>query len=164
MSAIIMDKKKRIILPAVLCSLLLACDLWTLANRTPLTTDVNELLSTAATTPLDLTCNMLEGTRSGYCLFTADEEMVEEMAARLELDARIASLADRSTVPPIVTDGETGCLDPGIFGSVDGLPAYWLGGRPDQLSLADGSQFEYMLLLFNNATGQGCVQVAYAYG
>jgi len=86
------------------------------------------------------------------------------MAARLELEARIVSLADPSTVPPIVTDGEIGCLDPDTFGSVDGLPAYWLGGRPDQLSLANGGQFEYMFLLFNTATGLVCVQVAYAYG
>jgi hypothetical protein len=160
-----MNMKKRAILPSVLCCLLLACNsLWTLANRTPLTTDVNELLSTTATTPLALTCNMLEGSRSGYCLFTADEELVAEITARLEMDAGIASLVDPSTVPPIITDGETGCLDPDTFGSVDGLPAYWLGGRPDQLSLADGSQFEYMLLLFNTGPGLVCVQVAYAYG
>jgi hypothetical protein len=51
-----------------------------------------------------------------------------------------------------------------VFGEVRGLPAYWVAGRPEQLKISGGGQFEYMLLIFNASTGRSCIQVSYAYG
>lgn len=160
-----MKKTGHLILNGVIVLTLLACNfLWNAANRTPLESDVNEFLDPANTAQLDLNCSMIESTRSGYCLFVADEEQIEEIAARLNLDYRAASLEINETVPPVVSEGKVGCLDEDVFGKVDGFPAYYIGGRPDQLLLAGGGQFEYLLLLFNPETGQVCTQVSYAYG
>ena len=57
-----------------------------------------------------------------------------------------------------------GCLDPQALAVVDGVPAYWITARPPQLALKSGGQFEYLLLIVNEATGEGCVQVSYSYG
>ena len=160
-----MKKAGRLFLSGVIGLTLLACNfLWNSANRVPLKSDVNEVLDPANTTDLDLTCALIDTTRSGYCLFKADEGQIEEIAARLELDYRVVSYEENSTIPPLVSEGKVGCLDEIVFGMADGLLAYYLAGRPGQLSLAGGGQFEYLLLLFNPETGQACTQVSYAYG
>jgi hypothetical protein len=144
---------------------LLACNfLWNSANRNTLEFDVKEALDPATTAQLDLKCSMIETTRSGYCLFDANENQIKEIAAGLDLDYRLASFENIGTIPPVVSEGKVGCLDENLFSQVDGLPAYSIGGRPDQLSLTSGGQFEYFLLLFNPETGQACAQVSYAYG
>ncbi len=107
---------------------------------------------------------MIDSARSGYCLSSSNQAQIEEIVARLDLDYRVASFENNVTIPPIVSEGEVGCLDENVFGQVDGLPAYYIGGRPDQLSLTSGGQFEYLLLLFNPETWQACTQVSYAYG
>jgi hypothetical protein len=160
-----MKKAGYLFLNGVIGLTLLACNfLWNAANRNPLESDVNQVLDPGNSARLDLKCSMIETTRSGYCLFAANEEQVEEIAARLNLDYRTASFENPETIPPVVSEGKAGCLDVDVFGNVDGFPAYYIGGRPDQLSLADGGQFEYLLLLFNPETGQACAQVSYAYG
>ncbi len=160
-----MKKAGRLFLNGAIGLTLLACNfLWNSANRVPLKSDVNEVLDPANTSGLDLTCAMIDTTRSGYCLFMADEGKIEEIAARLELDYRVASFDKDDTIPPLVLDGKVGCLDENVFGIADGLPAFYIAGRPGQLSLAGGGQFEYLLLLFNPETGQACTQVSYAYG
>jgi len=160
-----MEKAGRLCLNGVIGLTLLACNfLWNSANRVPLESDVKEVLDPATTTQLDLKCSMIDSTRSGYCLFLSNQAQIQEIAARLDLDYRVASLENNVTIPPVVSEGEVGCLAEDVFGQVDGLSAYYIGGRPDQLSLTSGGQFEYLLLLFNPGTGQACTQVSYAYG
>ena len=160
-----MKKAGRLFLNGVIGLTLLACNfLWNSANRVPLESDVKEVLDPATTAKLDLKCSMIDSTRSGYCLFSSNQAQIEEIAARLDLDYRVVSFENSESVPPVISEGEVGCLDEDVFGAVDGLPAYYIGGRPDQLSLANGGQFEYLLLLFNPETGQACTQVSYAYG
>lgn len=111
-----MIHKKRVLLSLLLCILLLACNSpWNAANRISLAANASEVLALTDETPPKLTCSMLGTTHSGYCLFTADEALIAEFTTRLGTDAQTASLADPSTVPLLVTDGETGCLDPDIF-------------------------------------------------
>lgn len=160
-----MKKAGRVFLNGVIGLTLLACNfLWNSANRVPLESDVKEVLAPATTARLDLKCALIETTRSGYCLFEANEKQIEGIAAGLDLEYRLASFENKETIPPVVSEGKLGCLDENVFSQVDGLPAYYIGGRPDQLSLTSGGQFEYLLLLFNPETGQACTQVSYAYG
>jgi hypothetical protein len=160
-----MNKAGRLFLSGVIGLSLLACNfLWNSANRNTLESDVNEVLYPINAAQLDLECSMIATTRSGYCLFEANKGQIEEIGARLDLDYRLASFENNETIPPVVSEGKVGCLDENVFGQVDGLPAYYIGGRPDQLSLTGGGQFEYLLLLFNPETGQACAQVSYAYG
>ena len=160
-----MKKAGRLFLSGVIGLTLLACNiLWNSANRNTLQSDVKEVLVPATTDQLDLKCSMIETTRSAYCLFEANEEQIEGIAAGLDLDYHVISFENNETTPPVVSEGRVGCLDESVFSQVDGLPAYYIGGRPDQLSLTSGGQFEYLLLLFNPETGQACTQVSYAYG
>jgi hypothetical protein len=155
--------RARIVALAVACTLLVSCGgLWNLANRSALAADVAEVMDEADDP--DLQCAMIGVTRAGYCLLPASEGAVSGWATSLGLASGTASLDRPETVPPLAAEGAVGCLDAQVFVEVDGLPAYWLGGRPSQLSLSNGGQFEYMLLLYDPETGRACVQVSYAYG
>ena len=147
------------------CSLLLtSCGrAWDAVNRDALRDDVAHVLSVDPAKS-SMRCGMVDATRSGYCLLPADASQVSAWSRDLGLDARTASQEDVGSVPPLASEGPVGCLDPGIYGPIDGLPAYWIGGRPNALGLSGGGQFEYLLLLFDEAASQACVQVSYAYG
>lgn len=147
------------------CSILLtSCSgLWNAANRSSLETDVAQVMSIDPA-ERSMRCAMLDGTRSGYCLLPADATEVGAWAGELGLSLRTASLDDVESLPPLTSEGPVGCLDAASFGQVEGHPPYWIGGRPDSLALDSGGQFEYMLLIFDPAAAQACVQVSYAYG
>ncbi len=51
-----------------------------------------------------------------------------------------------------------------VAGPSTSLAAFGIAGRPKALRLPSGSAFEYLLLTFNQSTGQACVQVSYSYG
>jgi hypothetical protein len=149
----------------VLAAMLMACNFpWNVLNRDSLRADVAEVLALPDVDPLDLSCQMVGTTRTGYCLLTADSAWVEQIAGALALEYRVASLARAETLPPMLSEGLVGCLASEDFGPVEELPAYWVDGRPPALALGSGGQFEYLLLLHNPATHQVCVQVSYAYG
>ena len=107
---------------------------------------------------------MIGSTRSGYCLGEMQPEQAEAAARALELTATQVDLNAPNAGLPMASEGTQGCLDPDVFPVVDGLPVWWISGRPAQLGLETGGQFEYLLIVLNTATGQGCVQVSYAYG
>jgi hypothetical protein len=160
-----MKKAGRLFLRGVIGLTLLACNfLWNSANRVPLESDVKEVVDPEATAQLDLNCSMIDSSRSGYCLFSSNQAQIEEIAAGLDLDYRLAFFENNETILPVVSEGRVGCLDENVFSQVDGLSTYYIGGRPVQLSLTSGGQFEYLLLLFNPETGQACTQVSYSYG
>ncbi|MCJ7513490.1 MAG: hypothetical protein MUO23_11035 [Anaerolineales bacterium] len=156
--------RTRALLLLVLSILLTSCGpLWNAVNRSTLKLDVAEALGPQAL-DLQLRCEMVDSTRTGYCLVPADREQVIGWAGALGMSASTASTASAQTLPPLASEGRVGCLAPENFGDVEGLPAYWVGGRPEALILSGGGRFEYMLLLHNPDTGQACVQVSYAYG
>jgi hypothetical protein len=107
---------------------------------------------------------MIGSTRSGFCLGAMQLDQAEAVAQALELTATQVNLDAPATDLPMASEGLQGCLDPEVFPAVNGLPAWWISGRPAQLSLETGGQFEYLLIVLNATTGQGCVQVSYAYG
>lgn len=150
----------------VLCllGLFLGNTLWDAANRSSLAKDVAEVLAAPDLAPGALACHMAGRTRTGYCLFETDQALVKDIANRLHLEGRTTAPEAPRTIPPLVVEGAVGCFAAGVGGSAEGLPAYWAGGRPPQLALSGGGQFEYLLLLYNPATRQTCVQVSYAYG
>ena len=157
-----MIRRSAIILLAVITT---ACSsLWNWGNRGALISGMVEVLAPIQVVAKDLECQMIGSTRSGYCLLDTTPQMVMTIATTLQLNYRIANPADPLTLPPIVDEGKTGCLSPDVFGEVRGLPAYWVAGRPEQLKISGGGQFEYMLLIFNASTGRSCIQVSYAYG
>jgi len=133
-------------------------------NRDSLTANVTEVLVASDEDRLELSCKMVDTTRTGYCIFVTHQELIEQVASKLGLDFRTASLELPGNLPPLGSEGMVGCLSAGVFDSIEGLLAYWVGGRPAQLSLSDGGQFEYLLLLYNSSTELACVQVSYAFG
>lgn len=145
--------------------LLSSCSsLWNLGNRTALQADVQALLQADSLDRLSLDCRMIGSTRSAYCLGEIQTEQAQAAAQALGLTATQVDLDGPATGLPMASEGLQGCLDPEVYPEVDGLPAWWINGRPDQLALESGGQFEYLLLVVNPASGQGCVQVSYAYG
>ena len=149
----------------LLAALTASCSsLWNWGNRGALIGGMVEVLAPIEIAAEDLECQMIGSTRSGYCLLETTPEMVLTIATTLALDYRVANPDNPITLPPIVGEGKTGCLSSEVFGEIRGLPTYWIAGRPEQLQVSGGGQFEYMLLLFNPATGQSCIQVSYAYG
>ena len=150
-----------ILLPLIVAS---CSSLWNWGNRGALIGGMVEVLAPIQVVADDLECEMIDSTRSGYCLLTTTPEMVMTIATSLALDYRVANPDDPHSLPPIAGEGKTGCMSSEVFGKIRGLPAYWIAGRPEQLRISGGGQFEYMLLLFNPVAGQSCIQVSYAYG
>jgi hypothetical protein len=147
------------------CAILTAsCSgLWNAVNRSALEADVAHVLSIDPS-QIPMECTMIGGTRSGTCVLPADETQVAAWAERLGLSARTVSLQDVETAPPLASEGPVGCLDaPGGEG-IEGLPAYWIAGRPAALALEGGGQFEYLLLIHDPAAARACVQASYASG
>jgi hypothetical protein len=138
--------------------------LWNWGNQGALIGGMVEVLRPIGVTADSLECQMIGNTRTGYCLLDTTPQMVTTLATTLGLDYRVANPDDPLTLPPIVDAGKAGCLSPQVFGNVRGLPAYWLGGRPKQLELSGGGQFEYLMLIFNPTSKRSCIQVSYAYG
>jgi len=147
------------------CAILTAsCSgLWNAANRSALQADVATILSIDPA-QIPMKCAMIGGTRSGYCVLPADEMQIVAWADRLGLSARTVSLQDVETVPPLASEGPVGCLAASTFDSIEGMPAYWIAGRPAALELEGGGQFEYLLLIHDPASASACVQASYAYG
>lgn len=150
---------------ALIPLLIVSCaSVWNLGNQRALEADVLEVLRPAPDQTLSLKCRMIATTRSGYCLGEISEMEAGARAQALDLESFRVDLEDAASVPPLAAEGPVGCLSAEVFPGVDGLPAYWVGGRPVQLGLGSGAQFEYLLLIVDPATDRGCVQVSYAYG
>lgn len=152
------DMRLSFTLLVALAVLLLACNPpWNALQRNTLRIDVAEVLGIADADQRGLVCNMVGTSRTGYCLFEAEVELVERLAAEFELE-------ELGPGSPLLSEGQVGCLTPEALGEAEGLQAQGVEGRPGSLALGSGGQFEYLLLLYNASTDQACVQVSYAYG
>ena len=107
---------------------------------------------------------MIGSTRSGYCLGQIAADQAEAVAAQLGLKPSQVDLKDTASVPPLGYGGEVGCLSQDVMPGVNGLPVWWIDGRPSNLALSSGGQFEYLFLVADPASGAGCIQVSYSYG
>jgi hypothetical protein len=126
-----------------------------------LRSDVAEVIQIPDRARPQLTCLTPSRTRMGYCLTALDQPTITQIVGRLGLSQILP--ADGAPLDlPTVEPG--GCQSSAVFGDGTGLRAYWVAGRPDQLALRNGGQFEYLLLLTRPETGQACIQVSYAYG
>lgn len=142
----------------------LACaSLWNIANRGSLVEDVHEAIGIDQAS-LPLTCQMIGSTRSGYCRGDLTEDQAQGIAARLGLNASTVDLQAAASVPPLAYEGEVGCLEKDVLPGVNGLPVWWVDGRPAGLSLSSGAQFEYLFVVLDPVNGVGCIQVSYSYG
>ena len=149
---------------AAVALITLACSsLWNLANRGSLAADVQEAIGIDRAS-LPLRCQMVGSTRSGYCVAGISVDQAEEIATRLGLNASTVDLLDTASVPPLAYEGEVGCLGDEALPGVNGLPVWWIGGRPPDLALSSGGQFEYLFLVVDAVSGAGCIQVSYSYG
>ncbi|MCX6072186.1 MAG: hypothetical protein NTU91_15250 [Chloroflexi bacterium] len=137
---------------------------WSAISRPSLEADVGEVLARGLQDPPGMECRMIGTTRSGYCTLELDGAGALAVAEGLSLESGNVDLQDPAGIPPAAAEGIVGYFSPEVMGSLDGLPAYWIGGRPDSLRLQNGGQFEYMVLILGPDTRQACVQVSYAYG
>ena len=156
---------RAIFLVTISAAALGACaTLWSSANRTALASDVREVLARADVDPAILDCRMVGTTRSGTCLFDTSETEIQDLVAALEL--RELKLPGESVASSggLAAEADEGCMTSDFFGDRTGLLFYGIGGRPDQLELSSGGQFEYLLLLFDPSEGEVCVQASYSYG
>jgi hypothetical protein len=155
----------RVLLLAVISSPAGACaPFWNSGNRTTLTADVREILDRGEVDPDRLECNMLGTTRSGLCLFDTTETEIQELTAGLGLGQWQLTGQTEAANGSLAAEAGKGCLTSEFFGGRTDLLQFGIAGRPDELELSDGGQFEYFILLFDPNTGEACIQVAYSYG
>lgn len=147
-----------------LCTLitLAGCDsAWNRANVGALEADLETLLSVQGIEIAFRNCNMVGTTRTGYCMFTDESDAVRDIIRAFDL--QMVPL-ENATIAFVDEELEAGCgAIPSVLEGSDGV-LHLISGRPQQLRLANGSSFEYMLLLYNAGIGQACIQVSYAYG
>jgi hypothetical protein len=142
----------------------LACSSrWILAHRGSLAANVHEVIGLDPEA-LPLACQMVASTRTGICQGSIAQDQAEGIASRLALNASTIALQDLSSVAPLAYEGEVECLEEAALPGVDGLPVWWIDGRPADLALSSGGQFEYLLIVVDPASGAGCIQVSYSYG
>ena len=135
--------------------------LWNRANVGALQADIESLFGQVdLEIPLQ-ECNMVGSTRTGYCRFRDPDEISVRLIQRLDL-APVA--LENATIAFIDAEFEAGCGSfPWILDGSSG-EFYLISGRPQSLSLANGVSFEYLLLVFEESSGEACIQVSYAYG
>jgi hypothetical protein len=152
------------LLSAPLALLLASCSpLWDRANRTAFQDDLAEVLARSSTAVSLSDCHMEGTTRTGYCLLAGGSSQLEAIAASLNMgDPQPLGPGEGSFLPAFLLDSP--CLAYYSSFPSNQILGYFTAGRPDQLRLADGGQFEYLLISFAPASGGACIQASYAYG
>jgi hypothetical protein len=152
------------IVTAAFCLLAASCGpLWDRANRIPFQEDVAEVLSAAGTHVVLTDCHMEGTTRTGHCAVEGGSQVAATIAASLKMgDPRVVGVSDDSLLPTFLRD--SGCIPDYPPDVLDEVLAYLVSGRPDQLRLADGGQFEYFLITTVPTQDTVCLQASYAYG
>lgn len=136
------------------CTLaLVGCaSLWSRGNRALLRSDLQALLGHE----VELRdCEMLGTTRTGYCRFEAVGMDLPGIRSNLGLVEVDLGAPDQ--------EAET-WLNERACPSLKEFRVYRSERRANQLKLANGTAFEYMLLFIPDNGGEACVQVSYAYG
>lgn len=149
----------------VLCLLswsVVACgSLWSRANVGQLKTDVEGLFEQVDTHVSFQSCSMLGTTRTGYCRFDIGNVTLDTIIEKFSL---VPVAFENATIAFIDEEFEAGCGSFPLILEGSGGKLYLISGRPQSLRLSNGAAFEYLLLLLNPSSGEGCLQVSYAYG
>ncbi len=157
-------KRQRIAGILLSCFMLMSagCDtLWNRANIGGLQSDLGSLLEGMDVEIVLQECSMIGSTRSGYCRFHDADGASAGLIQQLDL---VSVPLENATIPFIDEEFEAGCGSyPWILDGSSG-ELYLISGRPQSLILANGTSFEYLLLVFEQSSGEACVQVSYAYG
>jgi len=152
------------------------CDaLWNFSNRNSLKDDIVGLAVRYGVTIFNSECNMIGASRAAYCIFTAKEQDIEALASGLKLN----KVRSGVSVDDLVNaKGEEAKADGEIWGLENMLKpfeifkvndktkikAFFIGNRPNQLQLASGRAFGYLLLYYDKASLRACIFVCYSYG
>lgn len=143
---------------AVSCS-----SLWNRANRIPFQEDVEEVLAPSGVTVVLSECQMEGTTRTGYCELEADPSQIEAIISSLKMgDPQPLVSNEDSLVPMLLRDSP--CLGNHPSSDLNDILAYLISGRPNQLELADGGQFEYLFIAVDPANNNACIEASYSYG
>jgi hypothetical protein len=151
-----------ILVLAIVLPVLAACgSLWNRANVGGLHSDLQDLLA-GMNIEVELEgCSMIGSTRSGYCRYQDETDASESIIESFQLHP---VPLENATIAFIDTEFEAGCGSfPWILDGSSG-ELYLLSGRPQSLSLSNGTRFEYLLIVFEQSSGEACIQVSYAYG
>lgn len=159
-------------------SLLLAitgCNVvWNILNRSSLKQDISELALLHGAKITSSTCNMIDTSRQGYCIFSASEKEIRALADGLKLVHVRAEYVSNDAA--YHTDNNTHeraliyleqTIQPFEIYKVDNktnIKTFFISGRPAQLRLKSGRAFEYFLLYYDPITLRACIFVCYAYG
>jgi hypothetical protein len=160
----LMKKLKRIEFLVGILLLSCACaPLWNRASQRGLQSDLDNLLGNDK---IELEqCRMIASTRAAACQFNAEEDIISNLAEKLNLN--MYSPAADAEVDQMVSVWMTdpGCSEMDVFTEDNQeFLMYYSARRAPELVVPGGSSFEYLLLFYNPNDGQACVQVSYAYG
>jgi hypothetical protein len=124
--------------------------------------DVRTLLAQHGVQPSRLACRQSGRTRAGTCTVSLSPDQAGRLRATLGLEDASDSAGQR-LLRFLGSASETGCQS-----SAEVPAARWrvwyAAGRPEQLRVVGGSAFEYLVLFYVLEEGQGCIELAYAYG
>ncbi len=147
---------------AALLPILSSCSpLWNRANVGGLRSDVETLFTQKGIEVALQECSMVGSTRTGYCRFHDTAGAIDALIQDYNLDGLAM---ENATVAFIDAEFEAGC---GAFSWIlEGGSGrlFFISGRPQSLKLPSGSSFEYLLLTFDESSGEACLQVSYSYG
>jgi hypothetical protein len=144
--------------------MLAACrPLWQAANRAQLEADLSAILTRSGAQAKLSDCHMLGTTRTATCDLAIEPDAFDQLAQGLDM-AGPYTLLTLPTPSSAFLVGDAGCLAEIPGADLEHTRAYLLDGRPAQLALANGGQFEYLLIAQVPDLAHACLQVSYAYG
>jgi len=147
---------------------------WNILNRSSLRQDISGLALLYGVKITNPTCNMIDTSRQGYCIFLASEKEIQALAGGLKLVSVRAEAASNEAVYSTDDNAHERAMiyleqtiKPfEIYKVADeaNIRKFFIGGRPSSLHLASGRAFEYLLLYYDPTTLRACIFVCYAYG
>jgi hypothetical protein len=136
---------------------------WNRANRAQFQDDVEEVLAPSGVQVVLSDCRMEGTTRTGYCMLEAGLSQVEVIAFSLKMGRPQSFTGGEDPhFPAFLRDSP--CVAHFLSSTPYEVIAYLIAGRPDQLQLAGGGQFEYMMIAFEPANDDACIEASYSYG
>lgn len=155
---------KTLVLTGALALLTASCaSMWNRVNRLPFQTDIQRVLAPSGVPVVLSDCQMEGTTRTGSCELEVSPKQLEAISSSLNLgEAQRWGTGESSQAAGLLQGSP--CLDRRSVSSGGEVLAYLITGRPTQLRLADGGQFEYLLIAVDPAGGHACIEASYAYG
>lgn len=155
---------KTLVLTAAIALLTASCaSIWNRVNHVPFQEDINRLLIPSGVPFVLWDCRMAGTTRTGSCELEISPKQLDAIRAYLNMGEGQHWGAGESSRASGFLQGSP-CLDRHSASISEEVLTYLITGRPAQLRLAGGSQFEYLLIAVDPAGGNTCIEASYAYG